>query len=433
MNRKAFWLILIALHLVFFSKQVFFHNSLIQDSDEYLFAAENLKNHGTLYAWNLNYAYNPDWLTKRPFFYPFILLFFKLISFGHQAWFFAMVYLVQNLLSLFNIRLVLKMIEKKSLKVNYLYATLFMIFSVSQLVYANLIMSEIWLQTCFTAMLYLMLFRNNNFKKFLYLSLLIIVAMSIKPVMVAAVLVFPILYLLNQYKGFKLQHLAITLLPLLYFIAIGKINEKRTGYRHYSSISNINLLHYNTYVMLMYQYGTVKADSIIDGIKSRATLTGSYPGKQAYIAEQSSKQIKEHLGLYMMLHMRGIAFALIDPGRFDLTQFFNLAHRDNLLYETNKRGLFALAKKTFLNPLGLVLIILMAFNTFRLITAIRFLFKKCFSWWFKLSVFLIPCYILALTGPIGTSRFFMPLVPIAFFIFLLTVSKKSEIKTEDGD
>lgn len=431
MNRKAFWLILIALHLVFFSKQVFFHNSLIQDSDEYLFAAENLKNHGTLYAWNLNYTYNPDWLTKRPFFYPFVLLFFKLISFGHQGLFFAMVYLVQNLLSLFNIRLVLKMIEKKSLKINYLHAILFLIFSVSQLVYANLIMSEIWLQTCFTVMLYLMLFRNNDFRKFLYLSLLIIAAMSIKPVMVAAILVFPLIYLLTQFKRFKFQNLAITLLPLLYFIAIGQINEKRTGYRHYSSISNINLLHYNTYVMLMYKYGTVKADSIIDGIKSRATLTGSYPSKQAYIAEQSTKQIKEHLSLYLMLHMRGIAFALIDPGRFDLTQFFNLVHRDNLLYETNKKGLFELAKKVFLNPLGLVLIILMTFNVFRLITAIRFLFKHNHSWWFKLTVILIPCYILALTGPIGTSRFFMPLVPIAFFIYLLTVSKKADTNSED--
>lgn len=424
MNRKTFWLILIALHLVFFSKQVFFHNSLIQDSDEYLFAAENLKNHGTLYAWNLNYTYNPDWLTKRPFLYPLILLIFKYLSFGNQGLFFAMVYLAQNLLSLFNIRLALKMAEKKSLKINYLYAAFFLILSVSQLVYANLIMSEIWLQTCFMAMLYLILFRNNDLKKIIYLSLLIIAAMSIKPVMVAAVMIFPLIYLITEFKRFKFLYLAITLMPLLYFIAIGFINEKRTGYRHYSSIGNINLLHYNTYVTLMYKYGTVKADSIIDGIKSRATLTGSYPAKQSYIAEQSSKQIKDHIGLYMTLHLRGVVFALIDPGRFDITQFFNLVHKDNLLYETNKKGLFELAKKIFLNPLGLVLMILMAFNMFRLITAIRFLFKSKYSWWFKLTVMLIPCYILALTGPIGTSRFFMPLVPIAFFIFLLTVSKK---------
>jgi hypothetical protein len=299
-----------------------------------------------------------------------------------------------------------------------------MLLSVSQLIYANFIMCEIWLQATFIGITFLLLTHENSFKKFLYISLLLIAAMSLKPVVMPAAVIYPIILLIAFNKKTKISYFLISLLPVFFTYTSSLINESRTGYRQYSSISTINLLHYNSYVMLMQTYGTHKADSIIDNIKLQ-TRGMSYSDRQSFIENSCKKLIGDHLATYTYLHLRGVVFALIDPGRFDFTQFFHLAHKSNLIYQTNQKGTFGKILQSFMNPLGFLLILILMFNLFRLIKAIDFLFQKRYSWPFKLLVFSIPVYILALTGPIGTSRFFMPLIPIALLIYLLSTKPQS--------
>lgn len=425
MNRKSFWIILASVHALFFLKQVLVYNSLLQDSVEYLFAADNLMQKGTLYAWNLNFAFNADWLTKRPFLYPSILIAFKSISFQSNTLFFILIYLAQNLISLNNIRLSLKLADRFNPGFSHLKALLFMLLSLSQVIYANLIMCEIWLQACFIGITYILLTHPNGNRKFLYIALLMMAAMALKPVFMPAAILFPILMILAFRKQLKVSYLSIALLPLLFAQISSVINEKRTGYRQYSSISTINLIHYNTYIMLMSEYGTQKADSLVDDIKLR-TRGMSYADRQEFITDECKTLIKQHLGRYTYLHLRGIAFALADPGRFDFTQFFNLAHKGNLIYQTNQKGMLGKVLQSFLNPLGLWLMLILLFNLFRVYKAIDFLFQKRYAWPFKLLIMAIPTYILALTGPIGTSRFFMPLVPIALLVFLLSLRPQSK-------
>jgi hypothetical protein len=427
MNKKTFWLIVAGLHFLFFSKQVFFQNSIIQDGKEYLLAAENMKNHSTLYAWHLKYGINEDWYTKRPILYPAILLVFKYLSFGSSFIFFFLTYLVQNCMSLLNLFIALKIAEKFRPNFSYKHALFFLLFSISQLVYSNFIMSEVWLQFCLIAMLYVATLQRHQKYLWFKLAVLVILAMSLKPVFMLGAFLLPIIYLIVQLNKIKFVQLLACLMPLLFFYGMLKVNEKRTGYAHYSSISNINLLHYNAYVTLMNQYGTQKADSIVDHIKAKASLKPSYKEEQEFIKQEGTQLLKDHLGTYTYLHARGIAFALLDPGRFDLTQFFGLVHKHNLIYETNQKNQWFKIAKTFLNPLGFALMLIGFFNLFRLFIGIRFLILPVVNWKLKLLILAVPIYILAMTGPIGTSRFFMPLVPFALLIFTLTFKNKRSV------
>jgi hypothetical protein len=63
---------------------------------------------------------------------------------------------------------------------------------------------------------------------------------------------------------------------------------------------------------------------------------------------------------------------------------------------------------------------LMLFNIFRVWKGFQFLLSKQLSWQVRLIILAFPAYILVFTGPIGTSRFFMPLIPLAFLMFLMS-------------
>ncbi|MFM6984863.1 MAG: hypothetical protein ACKOXF_12070, partial [Chitinophagaceae bacterium] len=92
----------------------------------------------------------------------------------------------------------------------------------------------------------------------------------------------------------------------------------------------------------------------------------------------------------------------------------------NLIYQSNQKGMLGTIIRSFFNPLGVWLIFLMLFNGFRAWRGFQFFFSKHLSWQVRLIILAFPVYILIFTGPIGTSRFFMPLIPLAFLMFLLS-------------
>lgn len=428
MNRNLLRYIIILLHLLFMCKQLFFGNSLLQDSREYLYAADNLLNEGRLYAWNLNHAFNPDWLTKRPVLYPVILAIFKVLSGGNLFLFLLLLYGAQNLLSLFSLNLAMQMATKLGARISPMRTLFFLLFSVSQFIYANLIMCEIWLQCCMVCSVYVMMFHEETYKKYLLIAVLLTTAVGLKPVMMFAAWLFPAAYVFFRFRNFSLPRFLICLIPAVYITMVSLANGARTGYRHYSSISNINLLHYNLYSTLLNCYGQEKADSLIDDIHTRAQVLPDYAEEQKLIRSESIRLLREHAGTYIRLHIRGMAFSLTDPGRFDLTQFFGLPHKGNLLYESNKGNWLQSLMRVFTGPAGMMLLVLLAFNCYRLFVVIRFVFQNMGRPDILIPLLAFPAYLITLTGPIGTSRFFMPLIPIVFVMFLLQGSKKN--KTE---
>ncbi len=422
MNRRRFWILVIVIHLVFFGKQLIFEHSLLQDSKEYLYAAENLIHSHTLYAGDLSEKFNPNFLTKRPVLFPLIIAFFKLISFGNPSLFWFLILLIQNIISLYCIKLVEKIILHFKGAFNYKIAFIFLLFTPAQAIYANFIMSEIWLQLILVYILNCLIFNQENLKKIGLLSGLCIAAIALKPVMIFLAFCLPLFTLFLLKTKTKALHLVVSLLPVLFVFTVSKWNEKRTGYFQYSSISTINLLQYNTYTLLINKYGVTKADSIVDNIQYEADKTNTYALKQHFIAHESSKIIKENIGNYLYLHLRGMVFCIMDPGRFDISQFFNLPHRQSLLYETSKKNNTRQLLDSFVNPLGILLMLILIINIMKVFVVLKFLISKSVQLNQKLLLLFFPIYIVILTGPIGSSRFSMPFFPIVLIIILMTVN-----------
>ena len=424
MGKKGFWIIAIGLHCLCFLMQVLGPTTLLQDSKEYLFAADNLLNAHQLYCWDLSDTFNPDYLTKRPFLFPSILALIKFLSFGNFKLFVIILLILQNIISLFNLKLMLKFVFYFTEKLNFKMALILLIFTPAQIIYANLIMSEIWLQLVIMLSLNYFLFYRDNTKWQLFASLLCVAGIALKPVFIFWVLLFPLFTIYYNRKALHLKLIGITLLPLVFFLLTLHWNEQRTGMKQYSSISTINLLHYNAYTLLIHEKGIQKADSIIDNISLRASQQNTYKLQQVFKDNAAKALITDNLGPYIYLHLRGALLCILDPGRFDITQFFNLPHTRNLLYESSKKSNSNALLNSFLNPLGLILIGLLVCNFIKLIIAIRFLFLKGLSIANKFLLLLFPVYIVMLTGPIGSSRFAMPIMPIYFGIILIALATK---------
>lgn len=421
---------LIGLHAAFMFKQIFFGNSLLQDSREYLYAADNLLNHQTLYAWNLNHAYNPDWLSKRPPLYPLILALFRLLSAGSETLFLLLLYTVQNALSILSLRMGLQILKATGGKLQPWKIWLYVSLSFAQFIYANMVMCEIWLQFCITAFVWLFVQRHGQARKWLLAALLLTAGTALKPVLMFACLLFPLFYLLLEIKQFKATVFALCLIPALFVAGISAWNQKRSGYFHYSSISGINLLHYNTYSLLMYKYGSRYADSTVDDIKTRARLLKHYAAGQVLIKHECANIIRKHLPVYAYLHIRGMLFCLVDPGKFDLTQFFGLPHTRNMLYASNQPGLKDKLALYFSGVVGVFLGILIHFHLLRLFLLLRFIFSRRFRLVLRAGLLIIPLYVVFLTGPIGASRFLMPLIPLLMAMCLAAAGKASGSQSE---
>jgi len=430
-DQRRFWILLISIHLLFMGKQLFWNNSILQDSKEYLYAADNLINHQTLYSWNLNHAYNPDWLSKRPILYPLILALFKTVSLGYNFVFLLLVYLSQNAASLFSFYFCVKILKFLKIIINWKHASFFALFSLSQYIYCNTIMSETFLQLCLCALVYIQICKPLNYKWSLLSAVILIFGLALKPVFMPFAFAYPIICSLRHLPKFDYKYILPSLLPVAFIVFTISWNQSRTGYRQYSSISTINLLHYNTYTMLMYKYGEHRADSMVDEIHFKGNLLGSYSAKQEYINNSCKTLIKDNLETYSFLHLRGMLFCVLDPGRFDLSQFFGLSHGKNLLYETNKDNALMRVFNSILNPLGIILIVLFIFNLFKILLLIKFLFNKKIALIIRLALLCFPIYIVFLTGPIGASRFLMPVIPLLFTMVLSIESwnllKKSQL------
>lgn len=423
MNEKRLLIWLIGLHAVFMFKQIFFGNSLLQDSREYLYAADNLLKHQTLYAWNLNHAFNPDWLSKRPPLYPLILAGFRLLSFGSETLFLLLLYAAQNTLSILSLRMGLQLLQASGSKPEPWKIWLYVSLSCAQFIYANMVMCEIWLQACITALVWLFVLKPAHRYKWLYAALLMTAGTALKPVLIFAAILFPLFYLLLERKRFRVAVFALCLIPALWVAGISVWNQKRSGYFHYSSISGINLLHYNTYSLLMNRYGLRYADSTVDDIKTRARLLKDYAAGQKQIREECAALIRAHLTAYTLLHIRGMLFCLMDPGRFDITQFFGLPHGSNMLYDTNKPGLTGKLIVYFSGAVGLLLGLLIQFHVVRLFLLLRFIFSRRIALALRAGLLILPLYLVFLTGPIGASRFLMPLIPLLMAMCLAAAGK----------
>src|SRR5687768_5571471 len=92
MSTKRFLSALILVHLLFYILALVIGGTRIADSYDYLYQAENLREAGSFYAWNLDEPTKPDYFTKRT---PGYAVFLYLLH--SMEW---LVLLLQNLMSI---------------------------------------------------------------------------------------------------------------------------------------------------------------------------------------------------------------------------------------------------------------------------------------------------------------------------------------------
>jgi hypothetical protein len=411
---------------------------MLRDSIEYLNSANNWNLHKSFYCFNWEAPTDFRGFTKRPPLYPLFL--WATGATSDHKW---LSLLIQNLLSLLNIALAIRLFHFKvgsfkPSKFRFVVFLLACLFSVSQVIYANLIMAEILLQTVVMLLLHqvILVIKSNRSKNWVWSSLLVIAGFLTKPVFLFFAFLLPMFWVFIQFRKRSLNYSGLigliwVLTPLFVIHFYSIQNRWVTGLYHFSSISVINLLHYNTRYMLLNKYGTEKADSILDPLMIIPGTRQAFVFNNSQIRERCINYINENKFFYFKIHLGGMIRMMVDPGRFDVYQFFTLDKMETpgLMEKsiTNIESIGSYLKSQSLMLLLLLLSILI-FNILKLFCFGCFLLSKNISLLFRLLLFNTIFYFVFLTGPLGASRFLVPVLPLLLcsILFILRKGAKDE-------
>jgi len=431
---RFFLLAIVLLHLGYFIWQIIHGNYFLRDSYEYLHAAANLKSDFLLYSGEITKPIIPELFTRRPPIYPLFLAVCQLISPSM-----VLVILLQNILSIAGIILVRKIILNYgySDKYDILFIVLLLL-TPAQFIYANMIMSDTLFQF-FIILLVWFFIKYMNEKRYLYGFLYAIaLALSVltKPVFVYFIFLNVLFFIWISIKRVTLKPLLLSLIPLILLFTYQYRNYRQTGVFEVSSIVTANVLDFNINFFLAQTKGMKTADSTISAIDSISALQGTYKEKVAFKKQHTITVIKQQPGRFFIYHTKGVAGFFLDPGRFDLVNFFNLnAEKTNgLLYLINQVGLKGalefLLKHAFL--LLLCLAIIFIFNILKFLLLIGFIFQRHINKYLKWFILFLIFYVAFLTGPLGVARYMMPLAPLYIGCGLIFLSHIFNQNSENG-
>ena len=399
----------VLLHLGFMVIQLLRQNYFLDDSREYLRMADNMLSDGMLYCGDTGKAIDPALYTKRLPGYPAFLALTRIFTTSMVP-----VIILQLLLSLGSVMLMLKIFSPQKQSTSILLAML--VFFPAQFIYTNMIMTEILFQ--FMLMLAaLILYRYVQTEKISLLwpyQLLLVTAILIKPVMYLFIVPNIILFIILYYKSRQRLVLISAFIPVIFVIILGGVNQQRTGYYHISSIQQINLVDYNLYYFLMDRDGKEAASAVKEQVYATCDSQKDFKEKSECLTGAVTSVFKEDLKGYALFHLKGMIRFFIDPGRFDIYNYFGIERESGkgFLYHLNEGGLKG-AWRYFISQPVLVIILLLLIalvNLLRLFGFLAFLFNRSFKPEFRLFLFFLIAFLAFATGPLGASRFMLPVV-----------------------
>jgi len=232
-----------------------------------------------------------------------------------------------------------------------------------------------------------------------------------------------LLMLYLSFRGKSVKPILIGIVPIILIQVYSFWNYKRTDYWQFSSIQTINLIQYNTYYYNVKRLGLDRANLFLDDQLRKADSIKSYPERQQFLENTSKRVIKENLVGYSWFHFKGMIRFFLDPGRFDLSNFIGIEEKGNsgFFERLNTVGLKGVFNYLFEQNVFLIItLFLIGFlNLIKAIGLSLFLVSKQIDIKFRLAIFFIIVYIAFATGPLGASRFMMPLIP---FLILATLT-----------
>ena len=410
---------LIAIHLLALGWSLSARTWSFPDSDRYVQAAENLQVQGELYArpW-LGTAIRGKAVQEysiRPPGYPFMVL---AIGGAERP---VVLLLVQNIISLLSIVLVLQWWAKRTHPKSSHWIGAFFLISTfpGQFIYANALMSELLLQGVVVAMACMAILFTTTWQKRYFIGGCVAVsaALLIKPVFCPLALVMVLLGIGIAWKRKQPSLAVISFGPILIVWLYMSWNLNRTGYFHFSSIAEINLLHYNAAGVLRQTEGQQVAEQWVAEVLREADAQPDFAARQMLISKRAMGVLWAHPIVYTRQHVQGMLFFFLDPGRFDISQFLHLQPPvgGGFLAQRRASGVIAALRRL---PVGLLLTLVSVAlaNGVRLSLAVRgFLLAKTSEPALRQSRWVIVglvLYVALLTGPLGAARFLVPVWPL---------------------
>jgi hypothetical protein len=392
----------------------------LSDSDDYLHASENLYRQGVLYCGDLSEPIVEEQFTRRPPLYPLLLGTATLTGTRIPA------LLIQILISMVSIALVFRMFfsNNKLFKPErpdvspgkglLIFATILLLATPSQYIYANRIMAELLFQFLLVGMAWTVYnFAEHKESRYICLfSLFLTLGMATKPVLFPfAILCMIGSLLLFSYTKQKAFILAI-LIPLLWIGFYSIWNYNRTGTSQYSSIQTANLVNYNFRYFLMGQEGSAYAAAEVDRLYEFCGEETVYKEKNKCLEQGVRDVLLDHPFSYAAFHLKGSLRYFIDPGRFDLVTFFKLEEADSpgillLLNQEGIRGVFSFLKQEGW-VLVSVLVLIALFKLVKITGFVLYLIRGKSALPFRLFLAFLVGYLALVTGPLGASRFLLP-------------------------
>ena len=426
---KWMWAVLLLLHATSFAWALHSGHWRFQDSGRYRQTAVNLVTKGQLYAqpWP---AIAPrgqavEEFTIRPVGYPFVLA-----VLGGSQGFPWLVLLLQNCLSFSVLGWMLNWWARigRPQPGHWLGAVGLIIGFPAQVIYANAVMSELPLQICLMAGIgSIALLRKTGDARYGWAAAAAVTAaLLLKPVCYPLAGVWLVGAGCFGWQQRRNTLMVAAMLPLVVVAGYMRWNEQRTGYFHFSSIAEINLLHYNAAGVVREVAGPVAEGAWVASVVRAANGQPNFATRQHFIRQQADSVLLTHAVVYARQHALGMVALLLDPGRFDISEFLGLRPPagGGLLGQVRAVGWVAAMRKLPLGLLGLLTFLTLG-NFVRLALAIRGFYRlrqgpvewQVGRW---LAVGLLT-YIALLTGPLGAARFLVPVWPLLFMLALVGI------------
>lgn len=416
---RWFVFVLLLWHVLFFVLAMQYGNLYLGDSDDYLHVADNMVRGGIYYSGDMSQTWNADNVSRRPPGYPLLIIATHIVD-GE-----GILLIIQALISITTLCGVSLLLQRRfgfRPAVN-IWLLLAIVLFPAQVFYANFVMAEI----LFQALLFWCVFAAIEFyfdrrpRNILLAAILLGAAILTKPVVF--LLWVPVL-LFSLYYAWRLRQRSLVLVGCIPFLVVAgwsTLNYSWTGYLHFSSMKKINLLNYNAHALLSRVYGGSYADSVIDVVHAQAERIPDYAERSGYMEREAMKHIAAHPGRYALLHAQGGINLLLDPGRYDVFNFFGLENKrsDSLLLAfSGKDGYGQLWQKltSTIPPVLLVwLVIVLAGNVLLVISTISFSIRGKCPVGVKILILSVVLYTIGITGHVGAARYKTAIFPLLLF------------------
>lgn len=398
--------------VAFFMARISNGNFRLIDSDDYFYTAELIKSFN-YFSSTTDFIEGVN-LTKRSFLYPLLLLFPGFLND-------YLIIILQTILSLFNLYLVLKIFRNLGGK-SYKWITFLIFLSPSIFINTHLIMTETVVTTLILG-LFLLFSNKLNARRILYIQLLICCLVFLKPAFYLFTIINIVFFLIYFIKTKTFQFSIF--IPFLLTLTYIGFNQQRTGYAHFSSIQNINLIDYNLYLFKMNQQGVEKADLWKETVYKNAEEHKNFKEISEYLEEVGKSEIKKNLIPYSFFHLKCALRGMFDPGRFDLMTFSHEKQNpsEGFMQLLNKKDFGSILKGLFDYKYKIVIILLIPIflaNIFKWLFAFNYLWQKRNSLNFRNGyLILLFGYSILISGPVNSCRYMVPLQGIVIVIAVL--------------